>query len=151
MYSLNKVQIIGNVTRDPEVRQIPNGSMVCTVGVATNRTWKDATGNKQEQVEFHNVVCWAKLAEITGQYVKKGNKVYFEGRLQTRNWQDDAGAKHYRTEVVAENLIMLTPKGGASSPEFSGGISERMQSPSPSEVPMPEMAGEKISVNDLPF
>lgn len=152
MYALNKVQIIGNITRDPEVRQIASGQMVCTIGVATNRSWKDQSGNKQEQTEFHNVVCWGKLAEIAGQYLKKGAKVYFEGRLQTRSWDDDSGKKNYRTEIVAENMIMLSPKGTvAADQNFSGGI----QSPAPAgdsepaAAPAPE--GEKISVEDLPF
>ena len=74
MYSLNKVQVIGNLTRDPEVRQIPSGQMVCTIGVATNRVWKNQNGEKQEQVEYHNIVCWGRLAEIAGQYLKKGNR-----------------------------------------------------------------------------
>lgn len=151
MYSLNKVQLIGNITRDPEVRQIPSGQMVCTIGVATNRAWKDQQGQKQEQTEFHNVVCWGRLAEIAGQYLKKGTKVYFEGRLQTRSWDNDAGVKQYRTEIVAENMIILTPKGGASGDqEYAGGINKRSSAPAPADdfAPMNE---EKISVEDLPF
>lgn len=150
MYSLNKAQIIGNVTRDPEVRQIPNGQMVCSLGVATNRVWNSPQGEKQEQTEFHNVVCWGRLAEIAGQYLKKGTKAYFEGRLQTRSWDDDAGKKNYRTEIVAENMIILTPKGGVSDGQsFSGGISESASASSPAPAPMAD--GEKISVEDLPF
>ena len=151
MYSLNKAQIIGNVTRDPEVKQIPSGQMVCTIGVATNRQWKNQAGEKQEAVEFHNVVCWGRLAEIVGQYVKKGTKVYFEGRLQTRNWENDSGAKQYRTEIVAENLIILTPKGQVSSDQnFGGNIKEAPSSPTPDEAPVSD-EGEKIAVEDLPF
>lgn len=163
MYSLNKVQVIGNITRDPEVKQIPSGQMVCTVGVATNRVWKDKnTGQKQEAVEFHNIVCWGKLAEIVGQYLKKGAKVYFEGRLQTRSWDDtESGKKNYRTEIVAENMIMLSGKGEAGQ-GFSGGISQESsatadgptESGGPSPAPMdaaPAGADEKISVEDLPF
>lgn len=151
MYSLNKVQLIGNITRDPEVRQIPSGQMVCTIGVATNRAWKDQQGQKQEQTEFHNVVCWGRLAEIAGQYLKKGTKVYFEGRLQTRSWDNDAGVKQYRTEIVAENMIILTPKGGSTGDqEYAGGINKRSNAPSPADdfAPVNE---EKISVEDLPF
>lgn len=153
MYSLNKVQLIGNVTRDPEVRQIPSGQMVCTIGIATNRTWKDASGNKQDATEFHNIVCWGRLAEIAGQYVKKGTKVYFEGRLQTRSWDDqESGKKAYRTEIVAENMIILTPKGmtEGGSPGYSGGINKSAPRSSTmnQEAPMDE---ERISVDDLPF
>lgn len=154
MYSLNKVQLIGNLTRDPEVRQIPSGQMVCTVGVATNRRWKDQnTGDYKDQTEYHNVVCWGRLAEIAGQYLKKGTKVYFEGRLQTRSWDDDNGKKNYRTEIVAENMIMLSPKGAAADgQDFSGGISQAA-SPAPSAASSPAPVGdeEKISVEDLPF
>lgn len=150
MYSLNKAQIIGNITRDPEVRQIPSGQMVCTIGVATNRVWNNPQGEKQDQTEFHNVVCWGKLAEIAGQYLKKGAKVYFEGRLQTRAWDDDSGKKNYRTEIVGENMIILTPKGGSTSgQDFSGSLSQSAPASSPAPAAMPE--GEKISVEDLPF
>lgn len=150
MYSLNKAQIIGNVTRDPEVRQIPSGQMVCTIGVATNRVWNNPQGEKQEQTEFHNVVCWGRLAEIAGQYLKKGTKVYFEGRLQTRTWDDDSGKKNYRTEIVGENMIILTPKGApVSGQDFGGGVSQSAPASSPAPAPMAE--GEKISVEDLPF
>lgn len=149
MYSLNKVQLIGNLTRDPEVRQIPSGQMVCTIGIATNRTWKDQSGQKQDQTEFHNIVCWGRLAEIAGQYLHKGTKVYFEGRLQTRSWENDAGAKQYRTEIVAENMIILSPKGsGGADQEFSGGISASRSTGGMDEF-MPQE--EKISVEDLPF
>lgn len=147
MYSLNKAQIIGNLTRDPEVRQTGSGQTVASIGVATNRTWKDANGNRQEQVEFHNIVAWGKLAEICGQYLKKGTKVYFEGRLQTRTWDDESGKKNYKTEIVAEDMIMLTSKGGEGMMESS--------SPAPRAVkedaPAPNMEEEKISVEDLPF
>lgn len=147
MYSLNKVQLIGNLTRDPEVRQIPSGQMVCTIGIATNRTWKDQQGQKQEDTQFHNVVLWGRLAEIAGQYMKKGQKIYIEGRLQTRSWDNDQGVKQYRTEIVCENMIMLSPRGGGagSDQEFSGGV--RQGAPSQDFAP----AEEKISVEDLPF
>ncbi|HRI35892.1 MAG TPA: single-stranded DNA-binding protein [bacterium] len=108
MNSLNRVQIIGNLTADPEVRETPSGQKVATVSVATNRTWKDQAGIRQEQVEYHNIVFWGRLAEIVEQYCQKGKKVYVEGRLQTRSWEDQAGVKKYRTEIVAENLILLS-------------------------------------------
>jgi single-strand DNA-binding protein len=152
MYSLNKAQLIGNVTRDPEVKQIPSGQMVCTIGIATNRSWKDQSGQKQEQTEFHNVVCWGRLAEIAGQYLKKGTKVYFEGRIQTRNWENDQGVKQYRTEIVGENMIILTPKGGVSGEQdYSGGISRGQSPASQQNEDYAPMREEKISVDDLPF
>lgn len=137
MNFLNKAQIIGNVTRDPELKKTKNGQAVVTIGVATNRRWKDSTGEYKEDVEFHNVVCWGKLAEIVNQYLKKGAKVFFEGRLQTRNWEDDAGIKHYRTEIIAQDMIMLSKKNESESDEGF------------------EMAGssdgDEFSAEDLPF
>lgn len=111
MFSLNRAQIVGNLTRDPELRNIPSGQAVTSFSVATNRRWKDKDGNNQDQTEFHNVVAWGKLAEISNQYLKKGNKVYLEGRMQTRTWDGQDGNKRNRTEIVAENMIFLTPKG----------------------------------------
>lgn len=100
--------IIGNITRDPDVRQTANGATVASFSVATNFFWTDPAGNRQERVEFHNIVAWRKLAEICGQYLHKGSKVYVEGRLQTRDWIDkNTGQKRYITEIVAENMIML--------------------------------------------
>lgn len=124
MQSLNKAQIIGNLTRTPEVRETDKGRKVSTIGVATNRYWTDKNGNKQEEVEFHQVVCWERLAELCEQYLKKGDKVFFEGRLQTRSWEDQAGQKHFRTEIIAEDMIMLTPKsrGGAISSDLPEGV-----------------------------
>lgn len=110
MNFLNKAQVIGNVTRDPDIRQTKAGQPVATIGVATNRRFRDGSGEVREEAEFHNVVCWGKLAELAGQLLKKGTKVFFEGRLQTRNWEDDAGIKHYRTEIVAQDMIVLTRK-----------------------------------------
>lgn len=119
MFSLNRATILGNLTRDPEVKQIPSGQSVCTLGVATNRQWTDQSGQKQEATEFHNVVAWGRLAEICGQYLAKGRKVYIEGRLQTREWEGQDGIKRYRTEIIAENLIMLD-RSGASTSQSSG-------------------------------
>lgn len=113
MYSLNRAQIVGNLTRDPEMRYTPNGQAVCSFGIATNRRWRDKDGNNQEATEFHNVVAWAKMAEVTSQILHKGSKVYVEGRLQTRSWEGQDGAKRNRTEIVMENFIPLTPKGAA--------------------------------------
>ena len=102
---LNKAIIIGNLTRDPELKSLPSGEKVCNFSVATNRTWKDKDGNRQESAEFHNVVVFGKQAETTAQYMKKGSQILVEGRIQTRSWDDkDSGEKKYKTEIVAENI-----------------------------------------------
>lgn len=126
MYSLNRAQIIGNVTRDPEMRYIPSGQGVASFAVATNRRWRDKDGNNQEQTEFHDCVAWGKVAEILNQYVHKGNKIYIEGRLQTRNWEAQDGAKRQRTEVVIEDFVFLSPKGEAtgSGPSLGEDVEE---------------------------
>ncbi len=110
--NLNKVMIIGNLTRDPEIRSTPNGAQVASFSVATSQVWADQNGQKQERTEFHNLVAWRKLAEIVGQYMHKGSKVYVEGRLQTRDWAGQDGVKRYRTEIIVDNLIMLDRAGG---------------------------------------
>ena len=120
--------VIGNLTRDPEVRNTPNGQTVASFAVATNLVWTDASGQKQEKVEFHNIVAWRRLAEICGQYLKKGSKVYIEGRLQTRDWTGQDGVKRYRTEIVTENMIMLG--GGGSG---GGSFTPSNQPPAPEE------------------
>ena len=120
MYSLNRAMILGNATRDPEMRYTPNGQAVANFGVATNRKWKTQTGDMQEKTEFHDVVAWGKLAEITNQVIKKGGRVYIEGRLQTRNWEAPDGTKRQRTEIIAENIISLTPRGEVGTPVPSG-------------------------------
>ncbi len=104
---LNKAMVIGRLTRDPEIRTTPSGQTVASFAIATNFTWTDQSGQKQEKVEFHNIVAWRKLAEIIGQYLKKGSKIYIEGRLQTRDWVGQDGVKRYRTEINADNMIML--------------------------------------------
>lgn len=151
--SLNKVQLIGNLTRDPEMRQIPGGQVVATLGIATNFTWKDQSGQQQSKTEFHNVVVWRKLAEICGEYLRKGSKIYIEGRLQTRDWEGEDGTKRYRTEIVADNMIMLDRKGDAVPMDrASGGISERVSSGDMGEVPAGASdKGEDVSIDDLPF
>ena len=105
--SLNRAQLIGNLTRDPELRYTPNGSAVCSFGLATNRTWKKETGEKQEEAEFHNIVAWNKLAELCSQFLTKGRKVYVEGRLATRSWTGQDGAQRSRTEIVISDMILL--------------------------------------------
>ena len=134
MASVNKVIIIGNLGRDPEVRYTPNGSAVCNVGVATTRTWKNKdSGDKVEETEWHRVVFYDRLAEIAGEYLKKGRSVYVEGRLKTRKWQDKDGAEKYTTEIIAEEMKMLGGRegmgGGADDGggEASGGYGSRPQ------------------------
>lgn len=115
--SLNKVQLIGNITRDPEMRYTGNGTAVCTIGLATNRSWTSESGEKNEETEFHRLVAWSKLAEICGQLLKKGRKIYAEGRLQTREWTTQDGQKRQTTEIVLDNMIMLDgPRGDNAAP-----------------------------------
>lgn len=116
MASLNKVQLIGNLGRDPEVRYTPSGSAVCNIMIATTRRWKDKTsGDKQEETEWHRVVFYDRLAEIAGEYLVKGKPVYVEGRLKTRKWTDKDGQDKYTTEIIAEQMQMLGSKDDAPS------------------------------------
>lgn len=108
--SLNKVQLIGNLTRDPELKYTPQGTAVCTFGIATNRQWTTESGEKKDEADFHRLVAWNKLAEICGQLLKKGRKVYVEGRLQTRSWQAQDGTQRNTTEVVISDMIILDRK-----------------------------------------
>lgn len=108
--SLNKVMLIGNLTRDPDSRYTPNQTLVCSFGLATNREWVSDAGERQSSVEYHNLVVWSKLAEICKNLLHKGNKVYVEGRLQTRDWQTKDGQPRRSTEIVVENMILLTSK-----------------------------------------
>jgi len=113
MASINKVILIGNLGRDPEVRYTPNGAAICNITIATSRNWKDKTsGEKVEETEWHRVVFYDRLAEIAGEYLKKGRSVYVEGRLKTRKWQDKEGADHYTTEIVASDMQMLGSREG---------------------------------------
>lgn len=112
---VNKVILVGNLGRDPEVRSIPSGQSVASFSLATSRRWRDREGQRQEQTEWHNIVCWGKQAEIAGQYLTKGKQIYVEGRLQTRSWDDrNTGEKKYRTEIVCDNFQMLGSRGGDS-------------------------------------
>ena len=127
---LNKAMVIGRLTRDPEIRNTPNGTSVASFSLATNFVWNDQSGQKQEKVEFHNVVAWRRLAEICGQYLRKGSKIYIEGRLQTRDWMGQDNVKRYRTEIVAENMIMLDRAGAMNqAPQASE------EPPAPAETP----------------
>lgn len=151
MNSLNKVQLIGNLTANAEVKETPNGQKVASFSIATNRTWKDASGMKQEQVEFHNISAWAGLATIIEQYTSKGKKVYVEGRLQTRSWDDPSGQKRYKTEVVAENIILLSAAGGREdSYGDAPSMSDESESPAPKTKKTPKIE-EEIHIEDIPF
>lgn len=113
---INKVILVGNVGVDPDVRYLPNGNAVTTLSIATSESWKDKqTGEKQERTEWHRVVCFNRLGEIAGEYVRKGSKLYVEGSLRTRKWQDPQGQDRYTTEIVANELQMLDNKGGSSA------------------------------------
>ena len=141
---VNKVILIGNLGRDPEVRYMPNGQAVANITIATSEGWKDKnTGEQQERTEWHRVVFFRRLAEIAGEYLKKGSKVYIEGKLQTRKWQDNQGQDRYTTEIVANEMQMLDSKGGSSN--FS--------SPPP-DMDManePQMAAAGDFDDDIPF
>lgn len=124
--SLNKVQLIGNLTRDPELRYTPSGTAVCTFGLATNRSWTTDTGEKHEETEFHNIVAWSKLAELCSQFLVKGRKVYVEGRLATRQWQGQDGQQRTRTEIIIDDMILLDSKGNVAKTE-----TESVNTPAP--------------------
>lgn len=156
MYSLNRAMIIGNLTRDPEVRKTSTGQSVCSFSVATNRNWTGQDGTKQEASDFHNVVAWGKLAEICGQYLTKGRKVYVDGRMQTRDWEGQDGVRRYRTEIVTENMIILDrPAGGAPSGSTGTGKSFGAPAFTPPAPPMQEDRApnpdDEIKIEDIPF
>lgn len=135
MASVNKVIVLGNLGKDPEVRHLPNGDAVCNFSLATTESWKDKDGNKQDKTEWHNIVIFRKLAEIAGEYLKKGRPVYIEGRLQTRKWQDKEGKDRYTTEIVADQMQML------------GGREEAKEVAKPTQVP----TGFEDMADDIPF
>lgn len=173
--NLNKVFLIGRLTQDPESKTTPAGQTVCSFSIATNRVWNDKdTNQKKEQVEFHNIVLWRRLAEIAAQYLNKGSLVLIEGRIQTRSWQDQTGNKRYKTEVVADNIQMgprnSYPSASGSQIPPSQGINSKQSPPAPreqlptEEIPIiqedtPPSASfsqekgedEEINVNDIPF
>ncbi len=154
--NLNKVFVLGNLTRDPEVRTIASGQQVASFSIATNRVWYNQAKEKNQEVEFHNIVAWGRLAEIAGQYLTKGKMVLVEGRIKTRSWQAQDGTKKYRTEIIAENMQM--------GPKTQGGV-ER-QDNTEQEAPAPEEAApaaenpasptslggdEEIKIDEVPF
>ena len=170
--SLNRVQLIGNLTRDPELRYTPQGTAVCTIGLATNRTWVPSDGGeRQEETEYHRIVAWAKLAEICSQLLYKGRKIYVEGRLQTRKWTGQDNLEREVTEVVIDNMIALgSPKGKsfgedeAYDYEYAPGEGQATASAAPTQQPPSDTKQknddiaskkvakkEEIDTDDIPF
>ena len=138
--SLNRVQLIGNLTRDPELRYTPSGTAVCSFGLATNRSWKTDAGEKHDEAEFHNIVAWNKLAELCSQFLVKGRKVYVEGRLATRTWTGQDGAQRNRTEIVISDMILLDSNRGvgvAAGP--SEPVEEAAKEPKEAEEIVPDV------------
>lgn len=147
---INKAIIYGNLTRDPELKSLPSGIQVCEIGVATNRTWKDKNGAKQESTDYHNVVTFGKQAELVKQYLSKGNGIFVEGRIQTRSWDAQDGTKRYRTEIVADR-IQFGPKGGPAAPgayQKSAPVQKKEDQPETPTIDYPE---EEINAEDIPF
>jgi single-strand DNA-binding protein len=151
--NLNKVFLVGRLTRDPETRSLPSGQQVASFGLATDRFYKDKAGQKQQQTEFHNIVFFGRQAEIVSQYLIKGSLVLVEGRLQTRNWKDSTGNTKYRTEIVGESLQMGPKSAGKSTRPTEGQEptpEQEPQQPAQEEIPIIEEEGE-IDIKDIPF
>ncbi|OGZ53977.1 MAG: hypothetical protein A3H64_03840 [Candidatus Ryanbacteria bacterium RIFCSPLOWO2_02_FULL_45_11c] len=154
--NVNKVMLIGNLTRDPEVRSMPSGQPVANFGIATNRVWRDKEGQKQQQADFHNVVAFGKLAETISQYMKKGNMIYVEGRLTTRNWDAPDGAKKSRTEIIAETVQFGPRPGGGQGGSYSqesgaGNTPRQTQQPPHEDVATVEYPEDDVNPNEIPF
>lgn len=146
--NLNKVFLIGNMTRDPEMRSLPSGQAVVNFGLATNRMWKGKDGSQQKQAEFHNIVMFGKLAEIAKQYLVKGSMIMVEGRIQNRSWEGQDGQKKYRTEIVAE-AMQMGPRGGARPPSAENPAKQEEETPEAlATVEYPE---DEIKPEDIPF
>ncbi len=151
--NINHAQILGNLTRDPELRQTKSGQDVCSFSVATNREWKNKDGEKQKEVEYHNMVAWGKTGELVAQYMKKGSQILVEGRLQTTTWEDKDGTKRYKTEIVAES-IQFGNKPRNDRPEYDRGVGPGYMPQERPEVepqPAPVDTGGNINVADIPF
>ena len=145
MASVNKVILIGNLGRDPEVRYSADGSAIANISLATTDTWKDKSGEKQEKTEWHRVAFFGKLAEIAGEYLKKGSQIYVEGRLQTRKWTDKEGQERYTTEIVADRMQMLGSRGG-------GGNAFEVVEKAPAAAPASKSGGGFDDLeDDIPF
>jgi single-strand DNA-binding protein len=157
MASVNKVILVGNLGRDPETRYMPDGGAIANISVATTDVWKDKNGEKQEKTEWHRVAFFGKLAEIAGEYLKKGSQVYVEGRLQTRKWQDKEGVDKYTTEIVADRMQMLGSRqgagGGAAGGEREAPEPREGSTARPAGKPAAKAAGGKFDdfEDDIPF
>jgi len=159
--SLNRVQLIGNLTRDPELRYTPSGTAVCSFSIATNRNWTTDQGEKKEEVEFHRIVAWNKLAELCSQFLLKGRKVYVEGRLQTRNWNAQDGTQKQTTEIIISDMILLDSKRTESEAEVvvskpepketKKAKKEKVEEEQTEEVVSPEAPSEEVAPDDIPF
>ena len=153
--SVNKVILVGNLGKDPEVKYTPSGVPVAKFTLATNERYKDKAGEWQERTEWHNIVAWQRLAEIVGEYLKKGSKVYIEGRLQTSSWEDkQSGEKKYKTEIVANDLVLLSGRGEGSGGEHEGRSSSRSAAAASSfdqRTHADEHAPTEITDEDIPF
>src|SRR3989344_3871384 len=155
--SLNRVQLIGNLTRDPELRYTPQGTAVCSFGLATNRGWTTDSGEKKEEAEFHKIVAWNKLGELCSQLLTKGRKVYVEGRLSTKSWTGQDGAQRTTTEVVIDDMIILDSKRESEAPVEESTFEESQEATSPE--PKEEKAkketvkntDEEVNPDDIPF
>ncbi|HAQ02459.1 hypothetical protein A2467_00170 [Candidatus Nomurabacteria bacterium RIFOXYC2_FULL_36_8] len=144
---LNKAILIGNLTRDPELKAIASGNKVCTFSIATNRTYKDANGVRQEKTDYHNIVVWGKTAENVATYMKKGSQILVEGRMETRSWDDAAtNTKKYRTEVIADTVQFGSKPSGSSSPSSQAPASKKEE-----EIDTIEYPEEQINAEDIPF
>ncbi|MBT8448721.1 MAG: single-stranded DNA-binding protein [Gammaproteobacteria bacterium] len=147
---VNKVILVGNLGKDPEVRNMPNGNVVANITLATTESWKDKqSGEQQEKTEWHRIVMFRRPGEIAGEYLKKGSQVYIEGKLQTRKWQDNSGNDRYTTEIVASEMQMLSGRGGGGGAEFSS-VSAPAQAASTQSAPTPAAAGGDLN-DDVPF
>ena len=147
---VNKVILVGNLGKDPEVRYMPNGNAVANITLATTESWKDKqSGEQQEKTEWHRIVMFRRLGEIAGEYLKKGSQVYIEGKLQTRKWQDNSGNDRYTTEIVANEMQMLGGRGGGGSAGFSSDSAPAQAAPAQS-APAPAAAGGDFD-DDIPF
>jgi len=151
--NLNKAMIIGRITQDLELKTTTTGREVVNFSVATNRTWKDQAGNKQERTEFHNIVSWGPQAKTVAQYFVKGQEIYVEGHLETRNWDDEgSGKKMYRTEIIMDKFEFGSKPGGAGgSGNYDAGSSASSQAPKADKVPEIQYPTEEINPDDIPF
>ena len=164
--NLNKAFVLGNVTRDPELRALPSGQQVASFGVATNRFYTDQAGQKKQDVEFHNIVCFGKIADIASRYLTKGSLVMVEGRIKTRNWQNAQGIKQYRTEIIADVLQLGPRPSGSGGGQYAKPSAPLADVPSNKDIPVieenapptgfvseepPKSDDNEIDVRDIPF